>query len=699
MEAEAIKTESRAGKPAMLVLTSMVFSGALLLFGIEPLVGRLLTPYFGSAAHVWLICLMFFQGMLFIGYLYSHLFARRLGAWHLLLLLLPVISLPLKIDTMPDPSTPVLNLIWVLIVNAALPFGVLSTTAVVAQAWLSDSELGRDRNPYPLYAASNAGSLIALLGYTFIVEPLSGLRTQSLVWTLMYVIYALLVTASWFVLRPGRPACSQTGEIGPGGSCQAIAPSTYLKWLMLSILPSALLLAVTNLLTLEIGSFPLIWIAPLALFLGSFIITFRDKGGVPKYLNILWPEMLLASLALFLSSAVFLLMALGYLALFFALCLVANGTLYELRPDSSRLTSFYLVTALGGWIGGMLVSLAAPFAFPGLYEFPIILVLLAVTLYSCHPGALKVSLKGRAQPAAVGRAVISIALIAAVWMGASANLEDTIIFRHRNFYGTYIIRDAYEGDSFRSGLRKLIHGKTLHGAQHIDPALRMEPVTYYYRGGGISDVYEARPAPRKTAILGLGAGVAAAYAEKGDAVTYYEIDPDNEMIARRWFTFLNECRGDLRVITGDGRLSMMKGEGEGTRYDIIHMDAFTGDGIPTHLLTHEAVAIYLSRLADGGVILFHISNRYYELKPVVLATARAMGLHAAANPDRQEGLKSYQNDTSCVVLAKRANDLKPLLERGWFMLEDAGVKKAEAWTDDYVNILEPLIENARLKLR
>ncbi len=681
---------------AMGVLSGMVFLGALLLFSIEPLIGRLLTPYFGSAPHVWLVCLMFFQAVLLIGYLYSHLFAKKIGGWHLVLLLLPLVNLPPKIDATPDPVTPLLSIIWTLIFNIALPFLVLSTTAVVAQSWLSYSSLGKENDPYPLYAASNAGSLIALLGYTFIAEPLMGVKLQGITWSLTYVLYAALVVASWFLLRPDKGLAMGRDQLsGP----VAIGAATYGKWILLSCLPSAYLLAVTNFISLEVGSFPLTWILPLALYLGSFIVTFRTGGGVPRSIRNLWPEILLAGMIMYLLGPVHWLAILGHLTIFFLVCLVSHGTLYEHRPRPSHLTNFYLSSALGGWIGGALVSLVAPYLFTGLYEYPMILCILSVIFFICHPGTFKTFMPGTPIKIFCIRWTVSMILVAMVFIGTKTVLNDTLLFHHRNFYGTYRIKDVSSIDGISFGMRQLIHGNTVHGAQLLEPESGMTPILYYYDDGAISQVYRAKSSPRQIAILGLGAGVAAAYANIDDTVTYYEIDPDNEMIARRWFSFLEECKGIVRVIVGDGRLAMKRDEIEGTKYDIIHMDAFTGDGIPTHLLTKEAIEIYLNRLNNDGFILFHVSNRYYELRPVIKATTKLMKLHAVTNiPVERKYLKSYQLPSRCVVLANNLESLKPLLDRGWLMLDDDDrFNTVTAWTDDYINILAPLVENIRSK--
>jgi hypothetical protein len=686
----ARKTKREAHRLATIVLTGMVFVGAILLFGLEPLAGRLLTPYFGGAAHVWLTCLMFFQAVLFIGYLYAHLFARKLGVWHLAILALPLVNLPLQMHAQPDPHAPLPHLLYVLSLYVALPFAVLSTTAVVAQAWLTHSRAGRHQEPYPLYAASNAGSLIALLGYTFIAEPLLGVKIQSVAWSLMYVVYAALVVASWYLLRP---SLGPANEVRQDREPVSIGKALYGKWLLLSCLPSAFLLAVTNYIALEVGSFPLTWIVPLALYLGSFIITFRTKGGVPRPIRNLWPEILLAGLLMYLLGPVHWLAILGHLVVFFLVCLISHGTLYELRPPALHLTNFYLASSLGGWIGGALISLGAPFVFPALFEYPLIVLLFAPALWWCRAKPFTRLQTGLSYAVVVGRAVIVAFLAFLIVKEGWEAMKEPVRFRHRNFYGTYTIWDV---EAHPSNMRQLLHGRTIHGAQLLDPEERRIPIMYYFIGGGIADVYETTPFPRRMAVLGLGAGAAAAYVNEGESMTYYEIDPDNEGIARYWFSYLNECRGDVRVVVGDGRLALQEIGRDEAPYDIIHMDAFTGDGIPTHLLTREAIGIYLDRLDKNGVILFHVSNRYYELRPILKAIAEQMGLAGAVNvPTPKTALKAHQSATWCVALARNPARLTNLVERGWipFGPDDGLRQEATPWTDDYINILSPLGES------
>ena len=675
-------------KLAITMLIFTVFLGAVLLFSMEPLVGRLLTPYFGGAAHVWLTCLMFFQAMLLLGYLYAHLLVRKLGAWHLLFLLIPLASLPLQIGAIANPGTPVLAVLVTLVFHVALPFVALSTTAVVAQAWILNSQVGRNREPYLLYAASNAGSLLALLGYAFLIEPLSGLRLQSLVWSGAYIVYVLFVMLTWLKIRPDKEYSKLTET-----TCETVSPkplihTVYLQWILLSALPSAFLMATTNYLTLEVGSFPFVWVIPLALYLGSFIVTFRTHGGVPGFLKLFWLELLLAALALYLLGFVMWPVLLGQLCIFFAICIVAHGTLYELRPPGSHLTHFYLASAFGGLIGGAFVSLVAPHVFRGLFEYPLALILFAALFWWQRDKAFNNFWPDASRIVAWSRMLVIGILVFPIvgWIIASG--DKSTKFRHRNFYGTYrIVDQSLEKSSL--AVRQLVHGSTLHGSQFLDPSMHLEPTSYYYRGGPIYEVYELIPSPRRMAVIGLGSGSISTYAKKGDSLVYYEIDPDNEKIAREWFTYLKECKGSIRVIVGDGRLSMQGRKADKMKYDVITIDAFTGDGIPTHLLTREAISLYLDRLGENGIILFHISNRYYDLRPVLKSTASTLGLFGAMNDPRTKGkVKAPYVEGQWVALAVDSTRLRPLIDRGWTALgKGDGLRDMAPWTDDYINVL------------
>jgi len=386
------------------------------------------------------------------------------------------------------------------------------------------------------------------------------------------------------------------------------------------------------------------------------------------------------------------------LSLFFLICIIVHGTLYEVRPGPLHLTHFYLAVALGGWMGGAFVSILTPHLFRGLFEYPILLFLFAGTLFWCRytPGSgfkLAFSVFGILRIALI---IITLFVLVKVTLNA-----EVVAFRHRSFYGTYrIVEEGSSADS-PDGIRKLVHGATVHGGQLLDPAQPPTPIFYFYPGGAISQVVGVLPSPRNMAVIGLGAGAAAAYANQGDHLTFYEIDPDNEVIARTWFSYLKECRGNVRIINGDGRLSLQNEGPGGSRYDVILVDAFTGDGIPTHLLTREAIKIYADRLAKDGLILFHVSNRYYELRPVIKAAAMDMNLCGAINvPMKSDKLKPYDVPTTCLVLARSPKNLQPLIEQGWVMLgNNDGLVDMAYWTDDYINILAPLAEKIRRSIR
>jgi spermidine synthase len=500
-------------------------------------------------------------------------------------------------------------------------------------------------------------------------------------------------------LRPGKQYRENSDASAETATPQPLRLTVYVQWLLLSALPSVFLLATTNYITLEIGSFPFIWVIPLALYLGSFIVTFRTGGGVPQFLRVFWLELLLAAFSLYLLESSHWLVLVGLSGIFFAICLVAHGTLYELRPAVSRLTNFYLASALGGWIGGAFVSLVAPFAFPGLFEYPIVLILFAALFWWHRDKAFLTFWPKASRFAAWGRMLALGIIIVPIVLSIRASATEPTKFRHRNFYGTYHIVDkTLENGSVT--VRELVHGRTLHGAQFLDPSVRLTPISYYHQGGPIFEAYELIPSPRKIAVVGLGSGTITAYARKNDLLTYYEIDPDNEKIARTWFTYLNECKGKVSVTVGDGRLSMQDWNTDKTKYDLITIDAFTGDGIPTHLLTKEAISIYLGRLRENGVILFHISNRFYDLRPVLKATAGTLCLAGAMNVriKNKEKATPVGMPGQCVTLAVNPKRLQPLLDRGWipFGKED-GLRGMEPWSDDHINILAPLASGVTLR--
>ncbi|SFN18363.1 hypothetical protein SAMN05660284_00788 [Formivibrio citricus] len=661
---------------------AMVFLGAFLAFSLEPIVGRLVTPFFGGAVHVWTVSLMVFQALLLLGYLYAHLLAPRIGAWHLLLLFLPLLQWPLGFVSEVAPKAPIVTLVAALLVHVSLPFAVLSTSAVVAQSWWYGASSNPGRSPpFFLYGISNLGAMAALFSYPFLVEPLFGVTVQRWAWSLGYLFYMGVTAWAWMLLKP-RCEAGRTDEDAVSRPGKLVV----LHWLALSAGPSALLLAATNVIAMEVGSFPMVWVLPLALYLGSFIVAFRDRqGAIVSRLHFWLIEMALLAL-LAARFAGFGIWALPLILLgFYALCVIANERLYGLRPHPVQLTGFYLTIAVGGWIGGLLVSLVAPLLFTGLLEYP--LSVLVVVFASWQPGMLA---WWQATTLLKGGGRLALLMLGCTALGMSFWYAPEV-YSLRNFYGLsrIIDRQSQEGAPYRM----LVHGATLHGLQYLNPERHHEPLGYYYAGGALEQAVSVRHRPARVAMVGLGAGGATPWFGAGEDIAIFEIDPDMELLARRWFSYLENTPAQVRIQVGDARLNLGREALKGHRpYDVVFIDAFSGDGVPTHLLTLEALDVYLSRLAEDGVLVFHVSNRYYDLRPILKAAAKARGLAAAATLQPGKDAGRLNIDPWVVVLARQPDRLAPLSADGkWTVLGELdGLPDVDVWTDDYVNILAPL---------
>lgn len=679
------------------VLHVLVFLGAFLLFGMEPLTGRLLVPYFGGAVHIWLICIVYFQFLLLLGYLYSHLFARYLGKWHLFVLLLPLINLPLYINAPPSPTGDMFTLLGALTKHIALPFLVLSTTVVVVQLWVVQSTRKPPFNPYVLYATSNAGSLIALLGYPLLVEPFLGLKKQSLFWSLGYVFYVISAYFVWLYLRPqavrnaeGHPVSKKIlFEVVNPGRFLGVRPGKAIYWLLLSFSTSALLVTVTNLIAIEIGSFPLVWVFPLALYLLSFVITFRDTDRISHRITFLWPEVVLLGLILYFIPTSRLFVPFLLLFVFFVLCVMIHGDLYRSRPEPSNLTGFYMAVALGGFLGGMAVTLGAPLVFSGVYEYPLMLVLIAVLFTWRYMGFLLNTLSLRSTAVCAGRFFAVFTLYSFLLYFSDVSLAGEKREAHRNYYGICRIYDYPPARGAPGGVRILIHGATIHGLQFLGREWERRATLYYHPSTGPKDVLDLLKPPRRIAVVGLGAGTFGLLTQKGDSLTYYEIDPDMERLSRRWFTFLVNTPAQVKVVNGDGRLKLkMSGE----RYDLIFVDAFSGDALPAHLITREALQVYFDHLTEDGFLILHLSNRYYELRGVVKAILEEMGLFGVSKISVLTDSETYIPVSTVYITAMRKADIiSPLISKGWKPLGAGdGLRRVKPWTDDYVNILDAI---------
>jgi hypothetical protein len=719
-----------------LVFTLAVFLSAALLFVVEPMFGKMVLPLLGGSPAVWTTCMLFFQGALLVGYFYAHSLPRWLGLrrhtlLHLALLGLCLLLLPVSVERTAwglRLEHPNLWLLLILTISLGAPFVLLSSTGPLLQVWFSRTSHPSAQNPYFLYAASNAGSLIALLSYPFLIEPAITLYGQRRLWSVGYIILALLVALAATYPRNGARSLAPPWE---SSAASRIATSTMVRWTLLAFVPSSFFLALTTYITTDIAAVPLLWIIPLVLYLLSFTIVFRRRGWTYQGVLVRWQPIGLIALAVIdfwgpSASGPWLLPL--HLLVFFVTALVCHGELAATKPPPSRLTDFYLCIAVGGVLGGVFNALVAPALFDSVLEYPLT-ILLACALRPWpavqpssnrsnwwEPALLvaacavlvwtRLSDPDRPATAAV---VLSSAVVAMVCLRMSRDparftlaiglvvisailttgARRGVLLKERNFFGVREVREDTQKQ-----LRWLMHGTTNHGAQSTDPAKRREPVTYYHRPGPIGDVFRAfPPAPgRRVAVIGLGAGGLAAYAGPEEEWTFYEIDPDIARVASdtNYFTYLKDTPAKTRVILGDGRLSLA--DAPDHHYDVIVVDAFSSDAIPTHLLTLEALSVYRSKLAKSGVIAWHLSNRYLELEPVLARFIRETGVAGLirSDTDRPPGLDSNGYPTVWAALASRPEELSPLQSTaGWRSLrirDGVGV-----WTDDFSNIFSVFI--------
>jgi hypothetical protein len=682
----------------MNALRIFVFLGAFLLFSMEPMVGRLLLPHFGGGFHVWTTSLMFFQGALFLGYSYAHLAPFRFSRAHFLVLLLPLLLLPLHVRS-ADIGDGIGALLAALTLDFAVPFIALATTGVIAQGWLFRSSLPERTSPYLLYATSNIGSLVALIGYVFVVEPLIGLKWQGRLWAIGYIVY---LGAAFAAYRATHHVARQPFDIAPTSdetNADRVRASRVAYWLLLSAFPSIFLMAVTNLIALDAGNVPLVWVVPLALYLLSFVLAFSDHDRVPGWIRRLWPTF--ASFGLFVfaggdTGGTWLQVSL-HLTVLFIVCLAAHDELYRVRPAARQLTLYYLVIAGGGWIGGAFVALFAPAFFSGLAEYPVAIIGLMVTIFGGRRAELWKWARG---PGRVGVALIAVLIAVMAFRvadGVSAGRTRPVrtLAVRRSHYGIYHVLE-------RSGVhgieRDLISGATRHGRQIREPEYRHEPLSYYHRRGPAGEAMailrERSSGPLSVGAIGLGVGTMAAYAEPLDTIDFYEIDQAVVDLAEAHFTYLEDCRGEINTFVGDARLTLARraqDDSNDGQYDLLLIDAFAGDAIPTHLVTLEAVQLYRSLLKERGILLFHISNRYYDLRPVLATISRALETNAAFESAREPTDRNLADPSVYFVMTNHEMDLAPFLARGFEEVGEQTPRQGPLFTDDHANTLSVLL--------
>ena len=662
-----------------MIYAATIFLSSFLLFLVQPLIARLILPWFGGSAAVWTTCMLFFQVLLLAGYGYAHWLSarRRFAVIHGVLLLAAVLTLPIAPAEHWKPlgtEEPVSRILLLLSASVGLPYFLLASTSPLVQAWFSRARPQSD--PYRLFAISNLASLAALIGYPFAVEPVLTASQQVSVWSWMFVAFAMFCGAlAW--MTPAAIAVQPKAE-------EKQEPQLVLLWLALAATGSALLLAVTNHLTQNVASVPLLWLAPLTLYLLTFIIAFEGRGWYRPAL--LWIVVLawLAAMGWLLVDAEHrfdLPVQLAvYLPGLFLACLFCHGELYGLRPPPERLTFFYLMVSAGGALGGLLVAVVAPLVFDGYYELGLGLVVVALL------AALLYRRLGRV-PRYASLAVLLGVTACAVYE-ARHNYEDVRIAT-RSFYGVLRVKEFGEPGA-QTHLRRLVHGAIMHGEQYMHDDLRRNPTSYYYQTSGIGAAILARQdKPIRVGVVGLGAGTLAAYGRPGDVFRFYDIDPGVVRIARSEFTYLADSAASIEISLGDARLSLEREPPQ--QFDILAVDAFSSDAIPVHLITREALGTYLRHVRPDGIVTFHVSNRFLDLVPVVARLAKEHHLHAHIvrdDPDDED--ETGRSKSDWVLLARDAAVLKrpKIVEAGAAPAEDE--PEWRTWTDDYSNLIQIL---------
>lgn len=669
-----------------------IFASAFLLLQVQPLLSKFVLPWFGGSPAVWTTCVLFFQVVLLLGYAYAHASARLLSPRqqarvHLVLLALALLFLPVVPSAAWKPAgteDPIPRILLLLGATVGLPYFVLSTTGPLLQAW--SARTAPDRSPYWLYALSNAGSFLALLSFPFAFEPLLGRRAHAIAWSAGFAVFALLCGLA--AIASGRQVEAATAAPeappGPGGPTAAV----HALWIGLAACPSALFLACTNQMCLDLASVPFLWVLTLGLYLLSFTLCFAERRFYRRGPFLVLLGAALAAFVRLLGEGQDVGLGRGiatYSAVVFLGATVCHGELYRLRPDVRHLTAFYLSVALGGALGGTFAGAVAPYVFPIHAELHLSLAGTGVLVLAAMMREWNLGARGRRQlVAGILAAVGTVLLARALLRDAAAQLAGPVALS-RSFFGVLRLeaRDAHDAE--RAYFR-LAHGTTEHGSQYVAPARRRWPTTYYGESSGIGIVL--RRFPRRglrVGVVGLGAGTLATYGRKGDVFRFYEINPDVVRIARSYFTYLKNSAAACDVVLGDGRLSLESEPDQ--RYDVLVLDAFSSDAIPLHLLTVEAFDVYLRHLRPDGVVAVHASSRYLDPAPVVRALADRSALAMVRVFSRGDATRCLE-PADWLILTRNASLLADG-ELGSAAARDDG-RRARAWTDDHNDLLEVL---------
>lgn len=736
-----VKTDRSLSLIVLFALT--LFTSASLMFVIQPMFGKILLPLLGGSPAVWNTCMVFYQTILFLGYLYAHIISMRFSQHkqiliHVVVIVVSFLALPLGLPDNVVPPTegnPAFWLFWILLLAIGLPFFVVSTTGPLIQKWFASVGHHTSHDPYFLYVASNIGSMLALLSYPFLLEPNIGLASQKTLWSVGYGVLCLLIIGCAFVLWKSQQKV--VISVVDSEQEQELSVSTRLHWLVLAFVPSSLLLGLTNFISTDIASVPLLWIIPLTLYLLSFVIVFSKWNDKIHPLMVkLQPMVLLPFIAYsFINPAVlpyWLDLGLHLLAFFLAI-MVCHGELVKNRPHTQHLTTFYLIMSFAGMLGGMFNSFVAPFIFNAVYEyplmivaalllrpgvkaavtdgkqwllqaiFPLLLIIVGIVVFvsiddwSAYFDTLGVALillvgltySFRNQPIAL--ALLSGALI--FFTTALHGLMSNTLYQERTFFGVLAVRESVliDEQGHPEKYHELFHGTTKHGAQRLTADNSRTPLTYYSVPGPMGQLFKEYSSVSQNwnvGVVGLGAGALTCYAKEGQLWTQYEIDPLVVAIASnpQYFTYLSQCGKNTTMRVGDARLSLDKEPD--AKFDLLVMDAFSSDSVPTHLLTQEALTMYFKKLKPNGLLAFHITNRHLAIKRVLADHAKNLHFDGLLQEFKPQEELPLVVATDWVVMAKNPEALEPLRVSSLGSWQKLPLSfDLKPWTDDFTNIV------------
>jgi hypothetical protein len=688
---------ARSSLLGILPFAVTIFTAAFLLFQVQPLITKYILPWFGGGPTVWTTCVLFFQVFLLAGYAYAHLSIRRLNpriqaALHFALLLTALVQLPITPGSnwKPlSPDAPTSDILLLLVATIGLPYLVLSSTTPLMQAWFSLANPGA--SPYRLYALSNVASLLALLSYPFVFEPVLSRSAQTTLWAFGYGVFATAsIICIWAVWRYGPPESATRGTADPAESA-FVHPTagTRTLWLALPACAAVLLLAVTNQITMDLVVVPFLWVLPLCLYLLTFIFCFEGDRWYSRsvFVTALFPVLIVALITLFMGEDADVILQIAVFSVgLFVCCMICHGELSRLKPHPRYLTSYYLMIALGGALGGVFVTIVAPLIFFDYLELHVGLLgagaLCLIALYGD-----KGSWFHRRRVSWSIPLVIVYVIVATLFVAQAREPRQSVIVRTRNFYGVLSVEQLFR-DSPDEQLH-LRHGRILHGTQFTAPNKRRMATGYYTEssGAGLALRHFSRKQQRHIGLVGLGAGTLALYTRKGDRMRIYEINPEVRRLAESYFTYLKDSPAEISIVMGDARLALERDPPQ--EFDILLLDAFLGDAIPVHLLTVEAFETYLRHLKPNGVIAVLIDTHHLNFEPVIRRLAVHFGLESVrinSPPEIEE-----EQGTSWMLLSRDEEFFKLPPLAGAASSDHLKYDHLRLWTDDYTSLL-PLIE-------